>query len=120
MNFDDWKNHHNGYRKTRVPESIFNKVKLTTLLKRDSHTCFSVNFSRTRFLKNTSRKLLLNSDDRKNPHDCWSKILFFSLLRFLILNDGILIDLLMGCRNFIFKLSTKQQRISLSLYFAIP
>ena len=35
------------YRKTGVPESVFNKVKLATALKnRLRHTCFPVNFSK--------------------------------------------------------------------------
>ena len=35
------------------------------------------------------------------------------LLRFLILNDSILMNLLMGCRNFIYKLFIKERRKSL-------
>ena len=38
---------------------------------------------------------------------------FCSSLRFLILNDSILMDLLMGFRNFIFKLFTKERKKSL-------
>ena len=40
-----------------------------------------------------------NVNNWKNPHDCWLKIAFSSPLRFMILNDSILMDLLMGCRN---------------------
>ena len=41
----------------------------------------------------------------------WSKILLFSPLRFLILNKSIF----MGCKNFIFRLFTKDKRNSLEL-----
>ena len=41
--------------------------------------------------------------------------IIFSSLRFLILIDSILVELIMKCRNFIFKLFTKEQRNSLSL-----
>ena len=41
----------------------------------------------------------------------WSKILFFSPLRFLILNKNIF----MGCKNFIFRLFIKDKRNSLEL-----
>ena len=42
-------------------------------------------------------------------------IAFFSSLKFLILNNSILIDLLMGCKNLIFKFFTKERRKSLEL-----
>ena len=57
--------------------------------------------------------MLLNADDWKNPHDCWSEISFFIPLKFLILNDSILMDLRMGCRNFTFKHFTKERKKSL-------
>ena len=58
------------------------------------------------------RASLLNADHWKDLSDCWSKIIFFSLLRFLILNDSILADLFMGCKNSIFKLFSKEPRNS--------
>ena len=64
------------------------------------------------FLIKHLRRLLPNAGDRKNPRDCWSKISFFSPLRFLILNDSILMDLFKGYKNFIFKLFTKERRNS--------
>ena len=54
---------------------------------------------RTIFLQNTSKRLLLNAGNSKNPHNCWSKTSFFSPLSFLVLSDSILMDLLIGCRN---------------------
>ena len=56
--------------------------------------------------------MLLNADDWKTPLDYWFKISFFSPLRFLILNDGILTELLMRRKNFIFKLFTKERKNS--------
>ena len=56
--------------------------------------------------------MLLNADDCKDPRDCWSKISFLCPLRFLILNDSILTDRFMGCKNFTFKLFTKERRNS--------
>ena len=58
----------------------------------------------------------LNADDWKNPHDCWSEISFFISLKFLILNDSILMDLRMGCRNFTFKHFTKERKKSLEFF----
>ena len=42
---------------------------------------------RTTILWDTSGRLLLNADDWKNPHDCWSKILFYSTFEFSQFND---------------------------------
>ena len=56
--------------------------------------------------------MLLNAHDWKNPRDCWSKISFFSPLRFLILDKNILMNLFMGCKNFVFELFTKTRRNS--------
>ena len=55
------------YRKTHMPENIFNKVASLFLLKLQAlgfkknlwHRCFPVNFSKNTFLQNTSRRLLL-------------------------------------------------------------
>ena len=103
------------YRKTRVPESVFNKVKLATLLKKRLwHRRFPVNFSklvRPTFLWNISGWVLLNADYWKTPRDYWSKISFFSPLRFLILKNSILMELFMRRKNFIFKLFTKERKI---------
>ena len=50
---------------------------------------------------------------RAAASECWRLEKSSWLLRFLILNDSILMNLLMGCRNFIFKLLTKERRKSL-------
>ena len=56
--------------------------------------------------------MLLNAEDCKDPRDCWSKISFLCPVRFLILNDSILTDRFMGCKNFTLKLFTKERRNS--------
>ena len=56
--------------------------------------------------------MLLNAEDCKDPCDCWSKISFLCPVRFLILNDSILTDRFMGCKNFTLKLFTKERRNS--------
>ena len=113
------------YRKTRVLESVFNKVKFETLLKKTPRQVLSFEFFEiikgNFFVKHLQASALLNADNRKDPRDCWSKISFFSPLRFLIFNDTILADLFMGCKNFIFKLFTKERRNSseFSEFFAL-
>ena len=94
------------YKKARVPELIFNKVKHVNLLEKDLGTCVC---------QWIYGQHPLNADDWKNSHDCWSKMSFFNPLRFLILNDRILMDLLMGWKTFILKFFTKERRNSLEL-----
>ena len=102
------------YRKTRVPESVFNKVKLATLLKKRLwHRRFPVNFSklvRPTFLWNISGWVLLNADYWKTPRDYWSKISFFSPLRFLILKNSILMELFMRCKTLSSSFLLKSER----------
>ena len=62
------------------------------------------------FIKHIRRRLL-NADDWKNPRDCWSKTSFFSPLRFLILSNSILMNLFIGCKNFIFKHLLKSEGV---------
>ena len=98
-----------------MPVSVFNKVKLATLLKKTPGQVFSCEFFKIitgKFFIKTSGRLLLNADDSKNPRDCWSKISFFSPLWFLILNYSILMDLFKGCKTFTFKPFTKERRNS--------
>ena len=104
------------FTEKHVWRSLFlKKLSLQLYLKRLWRRYFPVNFSkllRATFLQNTSRWVLLNADDWKNPRDCWSKLSLFSPLRFLIFNDSILTALFRRCKNFIFKLFTKEQKIS--------
>ena len=98
-------------RKARVLESIFNKVKLATLLKKTLTQVFSCEFFEIIkgdfFIKHL----------RVSASECWrleksSWLLISSPVRFLILNDSILTDLFMRCKNFIYKLFTKERKIS--------
>ena len=104
------------FTEKHVWRSLFLKMlSLQLYLKRLWRRYFPVNFSkllRATFLQNTSRLVLLNADDWKNPRDCWSKLSLFSPLRFLIFNDSILTALFRRCKNFIFKLFTKERKIS--------
>ena len=104
------------FTEKHVWRSLFlKKLSLQLYLKRLWRRYFPVNFSkllRATFLQNTSRWVLLNADDWKNPRDCWSKLPLFSPLRFLSFNDSILTALFRRCKNFIFKLFTKEQKIS--------
>ena len=104
------------FTEKHVWRSLFlKKLSLQLYLKSLWRRYFPVNFSkllRATFLQNTSRWVLLNADDWKNPRDCWSKLSLFSPLRFLIFNDSILTALFRRCKNFIFKLFTKEQKIS--------
>ena len=104
------------FTEKHVWRSLFlKKLSLQLYLKRLWRRYFPVNFSkllRATFLQNTSRWVLLNADDWKNPRDCWSKLSLFSPLKFLIFNDSILTALFRRCKNFIFKLFTKEQKIS--------
>ena len=104
------------FTEKHVWRSLFlKKLSLQLYLKRLWRRYFPVNFSkllRATFLQNTSRWVLLNADDWKNPRDCWSKLSLFSPLRFLIFNDSIVTALFRRCKNFIFKLFTKEQKIS--------
>ena len=104
------------FTEKHVWRSLFLKMlSLQLYLKRLWRRYFPENFSkllRATFLQNTSRLVLLNADDWKNPRDCWSKLSLFSPLRFLIFNDSILTALFRRCKNFIFKLFTKERKIS--------
>ena len=106
-----------NFRKTNCAGVIFNKVRLATLIKKTPAQVFFCEFfeiiNDTFFIKHLHQK---------NSHDYWSKVLFFSHLRFLILIDSILMDLHMGCRNFPFKHFTKERRNSLEfsvLFFSL-
>ena len=82
------------FTEKHVWRSLFLKMlSLQLYLKRLWRRYFPGNFSkllRATFLQNTSRLVLLNADDWKNPRDCWSKLSLFSPLRFLIFNDSII------------------------------
>ena len=67
-------------------ESVFNKVKFETLLKRTPRQVFSFEFFEivkgNFFVKHLQASALLNANDRKDPRDCWPKISFFSPFEF--------------------------------------
>ena len=93
---------------------FLNRVRLATLIRKDSGKGVFLwifrNYEGHLFYKTLQGDCFVVW---KNPHVCWSKISFFSPLRFLILIDSILIAIVMKCRNFIFKLFTKERRNSL-------
>ena len=102
------------YRKTLVSESVYNKVKLATLLKKDSDTGVFLwifwNYYGQIFFKTP---LATASECWRLEKSSWllvKDISFFNPLRFIILNDSILMDPFMGYKNFIFKLFTKDRR----------
>ena len=54
--------------------------------------------------------MLLNADYWKTPRDYWSKISFFSPLRFLILKNSILMELFMRCKTLSSSFLLKSER----------
>ena len=103
-------------QKTTFVGVFFNKVRLATLIKRGSSKGIFQwifrNYYGHLFYKTPPGGCFV---DWNNPHDCWSKVSFFSPLKFLILIDSALMDLVMECRNFILQFFTKQRRNLLEL-----
>ena len=104
------------YGKKRAPESLL-KLSLQLLYynKTPAHafSCEFLEIIKENFFIKHLRATA--SECRRVKKSSWLLVedIIFQLLEVFILNDSILTDLIMGCRNFIFKLFPKKRRKSL-------